>query len=241
MSTRQRTQHTTHPRELRWLVPAYPRIAHLPYQPNAARDDLIASEAEAAVVFGAARLTVTEKFDGACLALARHNGVVVAATKHHVLRKGYQKATQAKQQFVDVWRWCDEHRRRFEYLERAHGGPISVFGEWLRTPHTVRYLAATPRFVPFEVYDTTLRAFLDPLLAEDLLRAAGFAVADRLPIERVTNWEDLALLARGATPWSALDAREGVILKIGDGEKITHRFKMVRPDFVRGQFFQVRG
>ena len=240
MSTRQRTQHTTHPRELRWLVPTYPRIAHVPYQPNAARDDLVASEAEAAVVFGARRLTVTEKFDGACLALARQDGVAVAATRDHVLRKGYLKETQAKRQFVDVWRWCDEHRRRFEYLERARGGPVSVFGEWLRMPHTVRYSAATPRFVAFEIYDAGARAFLDPLLAEELLRAAGFAVADRLPIERVTAWEELATLARGATPWSALDAREGVVVKIGDGEKLTHRFKMVRPDFVRGQFFKVK-
>jgi len=115
-----------------------------------------------------------------------------------------------------------------------------VFGEWLRMPHTVRYSAATPRFVAFEIYDALARAFLDPLLAEELLRAAGFAVADRLPIERVTAWEELATLARGATPWSALDAREGVVVKIGDGEKLTHRFKMVRPDFVRGQFFKVK-
>ncbi len=241
MSTRQRTQHAFHPRELRWLVPTYPRIAHLPYQPNAARDDLVASEAQAAIVFGAARLTVTEKFDGACLALARHDGVAVAATKDHVLRKGYFKKTSAKQQFVDVWRWCDEHQRRFEYLERARGGAVSVFGEWLRMPHTVRYIEGTPRFIAFEVYDAGARAFLDPLLAEELLHAAGFAVADRLPVERVTAWEELAALARGATPWSTLDAREGVVVKIGDGEKLTHRFKMVRPNFVRGVFFEVTG
>ena len=123
MSTRARTQHTTHPRELRWLVPCYPRIAHLPYQPSAARDDLVASEAEAAVVFGAARLTVTEKFDGACLALARHDGVAVAATKDHALRKGYHKDTQAKRQFVDVLA-----------LVRRAPPPLRVFGARARRP-----------------------------------------------------------------------------------------------------------
>ena len=51
------------------------------------------------------------------------------------------------------------------------------------------------------------------------------------PIE---SYEQLEAWTQEPTPLATNTKREGIYLKIGDGRWMTHRFKMVRYDYMRG-------
>jgi hypothetical protein len=210
-------------------LPEYPPTKHLPWKPNASRDDLIASDDEAKVIFSAERLSCEEKMDGANV------GVALGPTirnRRHILRKGYPASTPAKRQFVPLWNWYYENVDRFQRLEKAVG-TCAVYGEWLWATHTIFYDKLPEYLMPFDVWITDAKRFMDPFEAYKALSAAGFSPVPVLRTGPFKDYTELEALVQQESLFVSGTPREGAYLKIGDGTWLTHRFKMVRPGFAQ--------
>lgn len=215
-------------------LPFYPRTTLLPYKPNGTKDDLVASESEAAVIFETHHLFVEEKLDGASVGFsvlddsgrrpARHP---VIRSRDRILSKGSTKG-----EFAPIWTWFYKSRDRFE---AAIGDePYSIYGEWMLLQHGIFYDSLPDWFIAYDIYNYRNGKFLAPELAREILEAAGFSV----PVLRFSGhlqggYSDLEEMAYLSAAW-ANEQAEGIYLKISNPMIITHRFKMVRPDFRRG-------
>jgi len=73
------------------ILPQYPRTRHLPYNPNAKRDDLVVTDNEADVIFTSDRGSVEEKVDGANCGMTIVEGHPLIRNHNHVLKKGFHK------------------------------------------------------------------------------------------------------------------------------------------------------
>ncbi len=226
----------------KFLLPEFPSTPHLPFQPNTDRDDSVASEEQARVIFSAPIVSVEEKMDGSFVAWTLGDqDEVILRNRNHVLRKGFTARTEAKKQYAPLWNYAYQHADRLRAVRAAAARPrLAVCGEWLVMTHGTRYdkkrTKACP-FVAFDLYDPDEGYYLDPHLARRLLLGAGFTCPDWLA-SLVCSYEHLAELARGPSSWSSLDPREGVYVKVGDGQRVTHRFKMRRPGFKPGLYFK---
>lgn len=224
----------------RYLLPEFPPTPHLPFQPNTGRGDVIASPEEARIIFSAPRVTVEEKMDGACVGETYDGDQPVVRNRDHILTKGYVARTRAKKQFASLWNHAYQNADRHKALHRLVGTHVSVYAEWLVMPHGTRYdrrrTKACP-FVSFDLYLPEVGRYLDPLLSRYYLQEVGFARPDLLAAH-VCSYEHLAALACEPSSWSEDDLREGVYVKVGDGQYLTHRYKMVRPGFVPGRYFE---
>lgn len=219
---------------LDWLLPDYGRTPYLPYEAQASRDDLVAPDAEARIIFEADRVDVSEKVDGANAAFAlTPEGILAVRNRNHILTKGYKANTPAKQQFAAAWTWAYEHLERFVRLNELCGGPVAVRGDWLYAIHSIVYTALPDRFIAFGIYDPALRAHRDPIEARSILEVCGFTVAAQLHEGHVRDYVDLAALAREHSCYGE-EIREGVVVAVGDGQRRTHCFKLVRPGYVQG-------
>jgi len=220
----------------RAILPEYPRTCHLPWNPNATRDDLIVSEEECQIIFESDRVQVTEKVDGANAGMAK--GPIIR-NRNHILRKGYTARTAAKKQFAPVWNWYYENLHLFDELEKLSPN-TSVFGEWLLACHSVEYDLLPSWFMAYDLYDYESRQFVDPFEARDILIAAGFAVVPELHRGKVKDHKQLEAMIQQPSQFSSTDLREGIYVKVGDGRWVTHRFKMVRQGFIAGSHFSTR-
>lgn len=218
------------------IVPEFPRTVHLPWRANATRDDLIASEEECRIIFESPNVQVTEKVDGANVGMAL--GPVIR-NRNHVLRKGYNARTPAKMQFSSIWNWYYEHEKCFEKLEGLIGR-ASVYGEWLYARHSVEYDKLPDFFLAFDVYSVEAKQFLDPAHAQALLIMSRFPVVPELYRGTVRDFSQLEKLAYAPSELSSKARREGVYIKVGDGNFVTHRFKMVREGFIQGEHWNKR-
>lgn len=213
------------------MLPAFPRTPHLPHLPNATSDDVIASSDEAAVVF-TQPINIEEKIDGASVGMTTKDGQPIIRNRDHILRKGYEKDTAAKKQFASIWNWFYDHRESFEFL--AARGPYSVYGEWCLAQHGIFYDRLPDWFIAYDLYDYEHGHFVEPEKTEDLLGQAGFVTAPLIHRgEFDGDYNDLVGYAQDFSDWSS-SQREGIYVKVFDAKIVTHRFKLVRPEFVRG-------
>jgi atypical dual specificity phosphatase len=217
------------------ILPEYPRTRHLPWKPNAQRGDLIASHKECAVIFDSPHVFVEEKVDAANCGIALLHGHPIVRNRNHLLYKAFQARTAAKMQFSSIWGWIYNHIECFHKLEEF----VSVYGEWMYAVHGVEYNALPDLFMAYDLYDYDAERYLHPGKSRDLLAAAGFKVVPLLHQGPVESWEQLEKLTYGKSPF-ADGQREGVYIKVSDGQYITHRFKMVRQGFIQGEHWSDR-
>ncbi len=220
----------------RVILPDYPRTRHLPWNPNASRDDLIASKKDCQIIFESERVQVTEKVDGANMGVTK--GPIIR-NRNHILRKGHTARTAAKKQFSSVFGWYYEHLHLFEELGKLAPN-TSVFGEWLLARHSVEYDRLPSFFMAYDLYDYASKQFVDPFEARGILVAAGFAVVPELHRGKVGSHGQLEAMVGQPSPFSSKELREGIYVKVGDGRWVTHRFKMVRQGFIAGSHFSMR-
>lgn len=211
------------------ILPQFPRTLHLPWKPNAQRNDLVASEKEADVVLSSDRVEVTEKIDGANVGVAFLKNNLLVRNHNHILRKGYLKNTPAKIQFRPLWNWAYDHRELFVKL-----GPFSVYGEWMLAQHGLEYNQLPALFIAHSLYDYEAGKFVDSILANSLLLDAGFNIAPVLISGNVASFADLEALTLSPASFTTKGQKEGVYIKVNDGCWTTHRFKMIRAGFVQG-------
>ena len=213
------------------MLPQFPRTRHLPWQANAKRDDLIAAEAEAAIIFSSDRVSVEEKVDGSNAGMSILDGQPAIRNHNHIIHKAYSgRRTPAKLQFSSVWNWWYENRQLFEALD----GPYTVYGEWCVAQHGMAYDHLPSWFIAHTVYDYHAGNWLDTEIARSLLTSAGFATTPLLHWGSVQSYQQLEALANGPSQFAPNSLREGVYIKVSDGRYITHNFKMVRPGFEQG-------
>jgi atypical dual specificity phosphatase len=227
---------------LKTILPEFPRIPHLPYKANAAPGDIIAGEEEVNELFTTLRLKVPvhemfveEKVDGANSAICLHEDNPIIRNRTHILNKGFHKDTPAKKQFLRIWNWFYENKAKFERLNEACGFSAGVYGEWLYALHGIRYDKLPSYFIAYDVYDWEQGRFLNTLEARYQLGVAGFDVVPLLLQGSFGIFDQqLEVLCNRGSQYSTTDLREGVVVKVCDDDKVLHRFKMIRSDFVQG-------
>jgi atypical dual specificity phosphatase len=213
------------------ILPSFPKTPHLPHKPNTDKQDTVATEFDVAVIW-TRPINVEEKIDGASCGMGIRDGEPLIRNRDHVLRKGYHKKTAAKMQFASVWNWWYDHKKSFESL--AEIGPYSVFGEWCVAQHGIHYTRLPDWFIAYDIYDYEKRLWLPPPTARRLLQDAGFVVPCFFwQGQWGGEYANLEGYANADSLWA--DSKvEGIYVKVYDDKEVTHRFKMVREDYVRG-------
>jgi len=226
-------------KHLKKILPDYPRTRHLPWKPNTARGDLVATEKETNILFTSDKVQVTEKVDGAQCGMTLYEGHPVIRNSDHVLAKGYVKETPAKKQFASVFQWFYNHKKQFEKLNEI-AGTVGVYGEWMIAQHGLEYDQLPDYFIAFDLYDYEEHQFIATQEARAALIAAGFVVVPELFYGTLENWEQLEILANQNSIFTTKGAREGVYVKVSDDRWVTDRFKMVRQGFQQGSLWDFK-
>ncbi len=224
------------------ILPEYPRTKHLCYKPNAQRLDLIASEKECDVIFSNENTFCEEKIDGASVGICFYNDNPIVRNRNNILQKGKSGhlRTPAKLQFAPIWNHIYEIRPKFVMLNDLCGFDAAVYGEWLYALHGIEYNHLPTYFIPYDIYDWERGIFIPTGKARELLGQAGFELVPLLHKGEVPNFEFLEKFMGEKSPYSTLDRREGIYIKVCDDEKIAHRFKWVRSDFIQGSRWDER-
>lgn len=218
------------------LLPDYPRTKHLCYKPNAQRLDLIADEKECAVILNNENTTVEEKVDGANCGICFYEDNPIIRNRNNFLQKGKSGhlRTPAKIQFAPLWNWFYENREKFVKLRELCGYEPSVYGEWLYALHGIEYDVLPGYFMAYDLYDWEKNHFVQTKRARQLLMDVGFIITPLLHSGKVPSYEFLEKFMGEKSPFSTLDKREGLYIKVCDDEQVLHRFKWVRHDFIQG-------
>lgn len=217
------------------LMPKFPRTKHLPLNPNATSDDKIASEEECDILFKSDNVFYEDKLDGANTAIYFDSyGNPIIRNRNHILNKGYgKKETPAKLQYRPIWNWAYEHLDNFKRLREKLDFEPAVYGEWLYARHTINYDLLPSYFIAFDIYDG--KNFLDSRTARQYLQNSGFDLPPLLREGKIKSFNELEALMERKSSFSSSDTIEGLYIKAFDGEKVTHRFKMVRQGFIQGE------
>jgi ATP-dependent RNA circularization protein (DNA/RNA ligase family) len=216
------------------LLPAYPKTQHLPWKPNTTRDDAVALEDEAKVIFETP-VIVEEKVDGASVGIHFTTENPIVRNRDHILNKGYvKKETTAKLQFRPLWTWVYEHKDRFKKL--AGHGDYSVYGEWMLAQHGILYDKLPSWLIAYDLYDCAKHKFVGPSKSRELLASCGFEVVPLLANGMIENYEQLEELTKTTSRYTD-SLIEGVYVRTETDGWLDKRFKMVRTDFVRGELW----
>lgn len=217
------------------LLPEFPRTPHLPFNPNVSTGDLIAQDGEASDIW-TGLVNIEEKVDGASVGMSIYQDHPLIRNRDHILKKGYVKNTAAKKQFASIFNWFHEHIDKFYDLD-SHG-PLSVYGEWCVAAHGIHYRNLPAWFIAYDVYDYERGIFLDPPTARSILQACKFSMPRCFEQGSFTGTYDaLASFANEISLLTPQERGEGIYIKTYNQERVLKRFKMVRPDFERGKFW----
>lgn len=230
--------------DYRTFLPEFPRTPHLPYQATNLDDtDIVASVDSASVVF-AQDTYVDEKVDGANLRVCFFEDHFYVGNRRTPFGKGRLPKNPSGLQFKPLWNWLHENKKLFEVLNTVppfgDGEPATVYAEWLWMAHGMKYDSLPSYFMAFDVYDSTERQFLHPIRAKLALEGSGFVMPRRLYEGPVSSYAQLTALMDRRSGYSSKENQEGIYVKVPTTVKrhvTIHRYKMVRPDFPRGQYF----
>ena len=162
--------------------------------------------------------------------MALVDGHPVIRNRNHILNKAFtQRRTAAKMQFASIFNWAYQNLEKLQVL-----AGYSIYGEWMYALHGLPYTHLPSYFITYDLYDYEQQQFIEPAIARDMLVKAGFEVVPLLYHGTIRSYEDLEELTHGESAYAPGQEREGVYVKVGDGKYITHRWKMVRTDFVQG-------
>lgn len=218
---------------LKNILPDFPRTRHIPWKPNASSDDLVATTAEISPLITSDKVSICEKIDGSNCGMALHDGEPVIRNHNHILNKGFHKETPAKMQFSSVFTWFYKNKFLFERLNEL-ADCVSVYGEWMFAVHGKYYDKLPSLLIAFDLYDYGKHEFLASHIARPILAEAGFVLAPELFYGSIDSFEQLENLCNQPSEFAAEGNREGIYAKVNDDSYVTHRFKMVREDFVQG-------
>lgn len=226
----------------------YPRTAHLFHAGGTAAttDDLILPDMASVVSTfcnDETAVTVEEKIDGANLGVSvdpATNQLLIQNRSHYVSGQGGNHA-----QFNRLHEWtCSHSESLYKLLGR---GDTILYGEWVVARHSIPYHRLPDIFVAFDLFDKTSEKFYSRQRFHQAMNGTGIPVVPVI-CRRVFGKECAKDLRR--TLINLLDTRsafrddggfvEGIVLRIDstedadNGTCLERRYKVVRPDFVRG-------
>lgn len=176
------------------------------------------------------RVIVTEKLDGACMAVANIDNDLVALS-----RAGY-RATDALYPHLKMFADYVE-LRRFTFLSLLEPGE-RVVGEWLAMAHGTLYDRDHPGFAPFIAFDI----FRDGkrVLFEEFCHRVDAARLAR--VKAIHNFASAMCVAGALTAlgergfYGATDQVEGAVWRIEREGRVDFLAKYVRPEKVDGKY-----
>lgn len=219
---------------------AYGSIGHLPGS-NFGGGDKGMNEGHTRIATVKARdkhdvIYVQEKLDGACMAVAKIEGTLVALT-----RSGYP-AHSSKYEHINRFEayMYENYQRFFELLDEGE----RVVGEWLNLAHGTRYnLKNREPFVVFDIMVGSKRMILQDLVQRNLDR---LGVDDDFFLAPFLEWgpldipSALSYLEKNEYGtygfYGAIDPPEGAVWRIERKGEVDFLCKFVRPDFEPGKY-----
>jgi ATP-dependent RNA circularization protein (DNA/RNA ligase family) len=223
-------------------LPKFTRTKHLPLEPNAGREDLIASNEEYETVLRHMNVFVEEKIDGANCAITVVDGSPVIRNRNHILSKEFTSSkTPANMQFSSIWNWFYKSSYRFQDLQKILGFVPCVYGEWMYARHSVKYDLLPEYFIAFDIYNSEEEKFVGTDICRSAFEEVGISVVPILHVGPV-NENILLNLREGPSLLSSTDKREGIYIKlVDDSGFVCGRYKMVRSNFIQGEHWSKRG
>ena len=231
----------------------YPRTAHLFDTGGTATtaDDLVLSENDAVVTAlcnGDTCIVIEEKLDGANLGILFDplTGQILVQNRSHFISSGEHA------QFSRITEWIEQHRGALHHIlctdDYVQRGQRILHGEWLAARHSVPYHRLPGFFVAYDIFVKNEDKFFSRKRFHTVMKESGIPVAPVLE-SRIfgpyTSREARAGRFRSEL-FAFLDSKsafrndegtvEGIVLRVDDPESLwnQHRYKIVRPDFVRG-------
>lgn len=173
------------------------------------------------------RIIVTEKLDGSNVAVARHEGQIIAIT-----RSGYLAQTSPYEHLQHFAVWVEQNEDRFASLRDGE----RLCGEWVSMAHGTIYAPLPIPFVPFDLMRSDARLPHDEML--EMAAACGLAsahvISDGPPL---TVEGALAAVANGGFH-GAQDGVEGCVWRCERRGQFDFIAKFVRHDKQDGKYFE---
>jgi len=214
------------------LAPEYPRIPHLDKKiSNMTHDDI---QLEGKIQFPITGW-VQEKLDGANMGVSWTSGPVIR-NRNNILKKGYiKKETPAKLQFRSSWNWLHAHNKDIQKLSKSLMTPVTVYGEWLYAKHSIYYDRLPDLFIAYDIYIPEDDEWLSPDKFESEMSQTDIRFIK--PTKMTFN--DISDVVRVSELPSEYrnGIREGIVIKLSDGRKVTQSFKIVNKFFDRREDF----
>jgi hypothetical protein len=211
---------------------AYGHIAHLPGSRQGPGDHHC-HEGQGRIATEKARdrhdvITVQEKVDGSCCAVAKIEGVIVP-----LIRAGYRADTSPRRQHHLFAAWVYERQDVFGRLLRD--GERAV-GEWLAQAHGTRYALPDDEavFPIFDLMEGLRRAPAQEV--EDRVHALGLRTPPTIHVGGPLSVE-AALAALGKFGrYDATDPIEGAVWRVERRGEVDYLVKYVHPEKVDGLY-----
>lgn len=210
---------------------AYGSIPHLPKSRLGPGDHFIHPGQQAILTEKARdkhdRIIVTEKLDGSCVSVARHDGRILA-----LARSGYLAQSSPYEHLQHFAVWVRENEARFDAIEEGE----RLCGEWVSMAHGTLYEPLPVPFVPFDLMAKDRRFPHDQMLtvaAKADLRPAH-VISDGPPVS-----VDAAVAAiKDGGFHGALDEVEGCVWRCERKGEFDFIAKFVRHEKQDGKYFE---
>ena len=227
-------------------IKAYGSIPHLPGS-NLGEGDHLMNPGQAAIMTDQCRkgdlIMVTEKYDGSCVAVARHLGHLVPLT-----RSGYLAETSAFHQHHVFAKWVYANEERFEALKEGE----RIVGEWLMQVHAISYVIDNRMqeqpIVWFDYFDNQnnrhpFNVYADFVVQADLNLPRLFHIGDSISVKDILAGGGSEAAVSGSfwegDPYfkSFMTHPEGLVYRcLRENKETDFLGKWVRPDFEPGKF-----
>lgn len=210
---------------------AYGSIPHLPGSRRGPADKGL-SEDQAKILTVKVRdkydrITVQEKLDGSCVAVAKLDGKIVS-----LIRAGYLAASSHYEQHRVFSNWVRYHIDRFDNLLRE--GERCV-GEWLLEPHGTLYALPHEPFVIFDIMTGHDRALAEDV--ESRCHYQKFITPRLLHYGGAISIADI-LSKLEPSGHGALDLVEGAVWRVERQGVVDFLGKYVRPEKIDGKYLK---
>jgi hypothetical protein len=173
------------------------------------------------------RIIVTEKLDGSCVSVAKHEGNILA-----VARSGYLAQTSPHEHLQHFAVWVRDNEKRFEHLVEGE----RICGEWLSMAHGTIYEPMSDPFVPFDLMVEDRRLPIDQMIesaAKSDLRPAHI-ISDGPPLSVAMA---VSSVSNGGYH-GAIDEVEGCVWRCERKGEFDFIAKFVRHEKVDGKYFE---
>lgn len=171
------------------------------------------------------RIIVTEKLDGACVSIAKKDGLVLALG-----RAGYLASSAPFEHIIRFGQWVEQNAARFADLPDG----TRIVGEWLAMAHGTIYELQHEPFVAFDFFDGKHRVPHDDarsiFAAFDLPAAHVVSDGPSISVGRA-----LDLLGPHGHHGSK-EPVEGAVWRVERSGRFDFLAKWVRPDKIDGKY-----